>query len=147
MPIGAYPTRRDRGPKHADGPTLPASRPSCEPCGSRAVSRGGEPWCGVGAWRGAHAVSATWFARWRTTHLLTAAESHEMRQLAYESRGIDRKRVAAGAKPDAIELIGRGVLRLRLYRDARQVDLERAAGVDQTTISRLERGQRRGLSL
>jgi len=48
---------------------------------------------------------------------------------------------------DTIGLIGAAVLRLRLYRGWRQVDLERASGVDQTTISRLERGRQRGLSV
>jgi transcriptional regulator with XRE-family HTH domain len=50
-------------------------------------------------------------------------------------------------KPKAIEKIGRAVLRLRLYRGWSQMDLERGSGVDQTTISRLERGVHRGLSI
>ena len=70
-----------------------------------------------------------------------------MRQLAYEFRAVDRNDVQRPGKPDAIELIGGAVLRLRLYRGWRQIDLERRSGVDQTTISRLERGRRRGLSL
>jgi Predicted transcriptional regulators len=43
--------------------------------------------------------------------------------------------------------IGRAVLRLRLYRGWSQQDLEARSGVDQTTISRLERGTQRGLSI
>ena len=45
------------------------------------------------------------------------------------------------------ELLGRAVLRLRLYWGWSQKDLERMSGVDQTTISRFERGLQRGLSL
>jgi transcriptional regulator with XRE-family HTH domain len=43
--------------------------------------------------------------------------------------------------------IGRATLRLRLYRGWKQRDVERATGIDQTTISRLERGQHPGLSI
>jgi transcriptional regulator with XRE-family HTH domain len=43
--------------------------------------------------------------------------------------------------------IGRATLRLRLYRHWRQRDVEAATGIDQTTISRLERGQHPGLSI
>jgi transcriptional regulator with XRE-family HTH domain len=43
--------------------------------------------------------------------------------------------------------LGRAVLRLRLYTGWSQLDLERASGVDQSTISRLERGVQRGLSI
>ncbi len=46
-------------------------------------------------------------------------------------------------KPKAMEKIGRAVLRLRLYRGWSQMDLERGSRVDQTTISRLERGVQR----
>ncbi|MGH7735287.1 MAG: helix-turn-helix domain-containing protein, partial [Gemmatimonadales bacterium] len=44
------------------------------------------------------------------------------------------------------ERLGQAVLRLRLYRGWSQKDLERASGVDQTTISRFELGRQRGLS-
>jgi transcriptional regulator with XRE-family HTH domain len=40
------------------------------------------------------------------------------------------------------ELLGRAILRLRLYRGWSQRDLERRARVDQSTISRLETGGR-----
>lgn len=50
-------------------------------------------------------------------------------------------------RPKAIAQIGRAVLRLRLYRGWKQIDVERATGIDQTTISRLERGTQRGLSI
>lgn len=46
-----------------------------------------------------------------------------------------------------LRLIGRAVLRFRLYRGWSQHDLEARSGVDQTTISRLERGRQRGLSV
>lgn len=45
------------------------------------------------------------------------------------------------------EKIGRAVLRLRLYWGWSQAELGRRSGVDQTTISRLESGRQRGLSL
>ena len=68
--------------------------------------------------------------------------------MAYEIRGVAGNDLAAPAlRPDATALIGRAVLRLRLYRGLRQTDLERRSGIDQTTISRLERGRRRGLSV
>lgn len=44
-------------------------------------------------------------------------------------------------------MIGRGVLRLRLYHGWSQRLLERKAKVDQTTISRLENGKQHGLSI
>jgi transcriptional regulator with XRE-family HTH domain len=47
----------------------------------------------------------------------------------------------------ALAKIGRGVLRLRLYWGWSQKELERRSGVDQTTISRLEHGIQRGLSI
>jgi transcriptional regulator with XRE-family HTH domain len=47
----------------------------------------------------------------------------------------------------ALAKVGRGVLRLRLYRGWSQADLEQRSKVDQTTISRLERGLQRGLSI
>jgi transcriptional regulator with XRE-family HTH domain len=46
-----------------------------------------------------------------------------------------------------LQKIGRAVLRLRLYYGWSQRDLEHRAQVDQTTISRLERGVLRGLSI
>jgi transcriptional regulator with XRE-family HTH domain len=45
------------------------------------------------------------------------------------------------------ELVGRAVLRMRLSCGWSQKELERRSGVDQTTISRLERGVQRGLSV
>lgn len=51
------------------------------------------------------------------------------------------------SRPRAMAKIGRAVLRLRLYMGWSQMDLERSSGVDQTTISRLERGKQRGLSV
>ena len=50
-------------------------------------------------------------------------------------------------KPGALAKIGRGVLRLRLFWGWSQAELERRSGVDQTTISRLERGVQRGLCI
>jgi transcriptional regulator with XRE-family HTH domain len=50
-------------------------------------------------------------------------------------------------RPTALKMLGRAVLQLRLYRGWKQSDLERRTGIDQTTISRLERGERRGLSI
>jgi transcriptional regulator with XRE-family HTH domain len=43
--------------------------------------------------------------------------------------------------------VGRAVLRLRLYWGWSQQTLEARSRVDQTTISRLERGTQRGLSI
>jgi transcriptional regulator with XRE-family HTH domain len=51
------------------------------------------------------------------------------------------------ARPKAIEQIGRAILQLRLYLGWRQLDVEARARVDQTTISRLEHGIQKGLSL
>lgn len=39
------------------------------------------------------------------------------------------------------QLLGRGLLRLRLYMAWSQIEVERASGVDQSTISRLETGK------
>lgn len=47
----------------------------------------------------------------------------------------------------AMAKLGRAVLRLRLYWGWSQQTLEARSGVDQTTISRLERGTQRGLSI
>jgi transcriptional regulator with XRE-family HTH domain len=47
----------------------------------------------------------------------------------------------------SLEKVGRAVLRLRLYFGWSQRDLEARANVDQTTISRLERGVVHGLSI
>ena len=52
-----------------------------------------------------------------------------------------------GTRPTALEKIGRSVLRLRLYYGWSQATLEDRSKVDQTTISRLERGAQRGLSI
>jgi transcriptional regulator with XRE-family HTH domain len=49
--------------------------------------------------------------------------------------------------PMVEELVGRAVLRCRLYWGWSQKELERRSGVDQTTISRLERGLQKGLSV
>jgi transcriptional regulator with XRE-family HTH domain len=45
------------------------------------------------------------------------------------------------------ERLGLAVLRLRLYRGWSQAQLERASGVDQTLISRFERGKVPGLAM
>lgn len=50
-------------------------------------------------------------------------------------------------RPTAMEKIGRGVLRLRLYHLWSQATLEFKSGVDQTTISRLERGQQTNICI
>jgi transcriptional regulator with XRE-family HTH domain len=47
--------------------------------------------------------------------------------------------------PSPAELLGRAILRLRLYHGWTQRELERRCGVDQTTLSRLERGGRANL--
>ncbi|HUR95884.1 MAG TPA: helix-turn-helix domain-containing protein [Gemmatimonadales bacterium] len=47
----------------------------------------------------------------------------------------------------AIVMLGRAALQLRLYRGWSQRGLELASGVDQTTISRFERGTQVGLSV
>jgi transcriptional regulator with XRE-family HTH domain len=47
----------------------------------------------------------------------------------------------AAARLTAPELLGRALLRLRLYSGWSQMSVERASGVDQSTISRLETGQ------
>jgi transcriptional regulator with XRE-family HTH domain len=46
----------------------------------------------------------------------------------------------AAARLSAEELLGRGILRLRLYIGWSQREVERRSGVDQSTISRLETG-------
>ncbi len=46
----------------------------------------------------------------------------------------------AAARLTAEEMLGRGLLRLRLYLDWSQRDVEHASGVDQSTICRLETG-------
>jgi transcriptional regulator with XRE-family HTH domain len=46
--------------------------------------------------------------------------------------------VRAAARLTAEEMLGRGLLRLRLYMGWSQRDVERASGVDQSTLSRLE---------
>ena len=66
-----------------------------------------------------------------------------MRQLAYGSGASPGER----RRGDALVLIGRALLRVRIYRGWRQRQLERITGIDQTTISRLERGARPGLSI
>jgi transcriptional regulator with XRE-family HTH domain len=55
---------------------------------------------------------------------------------------------APAAGENRVELkVGYAVLRLRLYWGWSQLTLESRSGVDQTTISRLERGRQRGLSI
>lgn len=51
------------------------------------------------------------------------------------------------ARPKALAKIGRAVLRLRLYYGWSQAHLEHRSKVDQTTISRLERGKQGGLNI
>jgi len=51
-----------------------------------------------------------------------------------------------GKRQSATAKIGRAVLRLRLYLGWTQRQLEAASGVDQSTISRLERGVHLGIS-
>lgn len=48
----------------------------------------------------------------------------------------------AGARLTADELLGRGILRLRLYWGWSQRDVEARSGVDQSTLCRLEAGAR-----
>ena len=62
-------------------------------------------------------------------------------------RGRRRYRRAPGARPTSLEKIGRAVLRLRLWRQLSQKTLEERSGVDQTTISRLERGRHPGINM
>src|SRR5215510_10742368 len=52
---------------------------------------------------------------------------------------------AATGRMNAASLIGRAVLRLRLFWGWSQTEVERRSGVDQTSISRLERGVHPGL--
>jgi len=55
-------------------------------------------------------------------------------------------RVVARRRAVLAEL-GRAYLRLRIFRGWSQLDVERRSGVDQTTISRFERGDEQGLSI
>jgi transcriptional regulator with XRE-family HTH domain len=55
-------------------------------------------------------------------------------------------RVVARRRAVLAEL-GRAHLHLRIYRGWSQLDVERRSGVDQTTISRFERGDEQGLSI
>ena len=54
---------------------------------------------------------------------------------------------APAARPTAMAKMGRAILRLRLFWGWSQQELEARSGVDQTTISRLERGVQHGLSI
>jgi transcriptional regulator with XRE-family HTH domain len=54
---------------------------------------------------------------------------------------------AAPTRPNALAKIGRAILRLRLYLGWSQAELEHRSKVDQTTISRLERGRQGGLNI
>jgi transcriptional regulator with XRE-family HTH domain len=56
-------------------------------------------------------------------------------------------RALAARRQTMLDEIGRAVLQLRLLRRWTQRDVEMGSGVDQTTISRLERGRQRGLSI
>ncbi len=73
------------------------------------------------------------------------------RRTAAEERGsaLEERGTALDSefRPKALAKIGRGVLRMRLFWGWSQAELERRSGVDQTTISRLERGVQRGLSI
>jgi transcriptional regulator with XRE-family HTH domain len=55
-----------------------------------------------------------------------------------------------GPEPDppltVADQFGRAILRLRLFRGWSQMDVERASGVDQSQVSRLETGHQLGLS-
>ncbi|MGH7734199.1 MAG: helix-turn-helix domain-containing protein [Gemmatimonadales bacterium] len=70
-----------------------------------------------------------------------------MQQLALISAGGEWTSPEPIKPQTAIAKLGRAVLRLRLYWHWSQKDLEIRSGVDQTTISRLERGTQRGLSI
>ena len=50
-------------------------------------------------------------------------------------------------RPGGLAMIGRQVLRMRLYYGWSQAELARRAGASQATISRIERGVHRGLSI
>lgn len=50
-------------------------------------------------------------------------------------------------RPGGLALIGRQILRMRLYYGWSQAELARRAKVSQATISRIERGVHRGLSI
>jgi transcriptional regulator with XRE-family HTH domain len=58
-----------------------------------------------------------------------------------------RHRRTPGVRPTSLEKIGRAVLRLRLWYGWSQATLESRSGVDQTTISRLERGRHPGINI
>jgi transcriptional regulator with XRE-family HTH domain len=60
---------------------------------------------------------------------------------------VDNALARARERRTALHKIGRAVLRLRLYYGWSQRDLEHRSKVDQTTISRLERGVLGGLSI
>jgi transcriptional regulator with XRE-family HTH domain len=70
-------------------------------------------------------------------------------------RDLERTFIETGAvplepEPEAVPVelrLGLAVLRLRLYRGWSQVMLERVSGVDQTLISRFERGKVPGLAM
>src|ERR1041385_494974 len=91
-----------------------------------------------------------WFARRHRRH-----RRHRRRHRpGYAGKGMDsagRKNgympITAAWRERGLRLIGRAVLGLRLYRGWSQHDLEVSSGVDQTTISRLERGRQRGFSV
>ena len=79
-----------------------------------------------------------------------------LRDLVDVAIGIDSARAEGNSQPTpqddepaaeltAEELLGRAVLRLRLYHRWSQCELERRSGVDQSTISRLETGHRSNL--
>jgi transcriptional regulator with XRE-family HTH domain len=50
-------------------------------------------------------------------------------------------------REEILKRVGRAVLQLRLYRGWSQRDLELATAIDQTTVSRLERGADPGLAI
>ena len=58
-----------------------------------------------------------------------------------------RYRRAPGSRPTSLEKIGRAVLRLRLWQGWSQATREHWSGVDQTTISRMERGRHSGINI
>ena len=60
---------------------------------------------------------------------------------------IPRVSAAALAENPVEVKVGRAILRLRLYWGWSQAELGRRSGLDQTTISRLERGRQEGLAI